>query len=274
MTSTQPATAPLEELKAQQHRTWTSGDYGKVAWFTVPLAARLVDAAGVRPGSTVLDVACGTGHVALEAARRACDVTGIDYVEALVEVARRRASAEGLSVAFEVADAEALPFADGSFDTVLSAIGVMFTADHQRAADELVRVCRAGGTVGLASWTAEGFIGRLLRIVGAHVPPAPVALPPTRWGDESVVAELLGPDVSTVSSVHSVTQHFVSPEVFADFMLTHYGPTYTASQRLDVTSREGLRADIVALAEDSNLADDGTFVSDWEYRVVVGTVQR
>jgi ubiquinone/menaquinone biosynthesis C-methylase UbiE len=276
MTHTHEAVTPLEELKAAQHRTWNSGDYGKIAWLTVPLARRLVTETGVRPGSSVLDVATGTGHVAIEAARMFCDVTGIDYVESLVEVARRRAAAEALPIAFRVADAEELPFAEASFDAVLSAIGVMFTADHDRAAAELVRVCRPGGRIGVASWTAEGFIGRLLKTVTAHVPPPPVALPPTRWGNEEVVRELLGPEVTDVtSSTHVVTQRFVSAEAFADFMLTYYGPTYTAAQRLDAHRRAALRDDLVALAQSLDNADDSGadagVALDWQYRVVTAT---
>jgi SAM-dependent methyltransferase len=264
--------SPLEELKAKQHQIWSNGDYGKVAWITVPLAETLCDAVGLRPGSSVLDVACGTGHVAIEAARTFCDVIGVDYVEELVETARKRASAEGLAIEFEVADAEALPFPDASFEYVLSAIGVMFTADHDQAAAELVRVCRPGGQVGVANWTAEGFIGRLLKTVGAHVSPPPAALPPTRWGAEEVVGELLGSGVTDVrSSTHVVTQRFVSPAEFADFLLTYYGPTYTAAQRLDERGRTALREDIVALAHASNQATDGTFVADWEYRIVTAT---
>jgi len=270
MTSIQAST-PLEELKAKQHQIWSNGDYSKVAWVTVPLAERLRNAVELRPGSTVLDVACGTGHVAIEAARTFCNVTGIDYVAELVETARRRAAAEGLTIEFEVADAEALPFGDSTFDYVVSAIGVMFTADHDRAASELVRVCKQGGTIGLASWTAEGFIGRLLKTVSAHVPPPQVALPPTRWGSEVVVRELLGDEVTDIGSqTHVVTQRFLSPEAFADFMLTYYGPTYTAAQRLDERGRAAFRGDIVKLADETNRATDGTFVADWEYRVITG----
>jgi ubiquinone/menaquinone biosynthesis C-methylase UbiE len=269
MSFTPTATTALEELKAKQHQIWNNGDYTRVAWVTVPLAGRLLSAVAPKPGSTVLDVACGTGHVAIEAARAFCDVTGIDYVADLVETARRRAAAEGLTIAFDEADAEALPFADASFDYLVSAIGVMFTADHDRAAAELVRVCKPGGTIGLANWTAEGFIGRLLQTVGTHVPPPPVALPPTRWGNEAVVRELLGDAVTDVSSeTHVVTQRFLSEESFADFMLTHYGPTYTAAQRLDDEGRAAFRADLIALAHDTNLATDGSFVNDWEYRVL------
>lgn len=271
MTSIQ-ATTPLEELKAKQHQIWSNGDYGKIAWVTVPLAERLCNGVELRPGASVLDVACGTGHVAIQAARTFCQVTGIDYVAELVETARRRTAAEGLTVAFEEADAEALPFEDSSFDYVVSAIGVMFTADHDRAAGELVRVCKPGGTIGLANWTAEGFIGRLLKIVGAHVPPPAVALPPTRWGNEDVVRELLGDAVTDVSSrTHVVPQRFLSPAAFADFMLTYYGPTCTAAQRLDEQGRAAFRGDIIALANDTNRATDGTFVTDWEYRVITAS---
>jgi SAM-dependent methyltransferase len=263
---------PLGELKAKQHQIWSNGDYGKVAWITVPLAEHLCDAVDLRPGSRVLDVACGTGHVAIEAARTFCDATGVDYVEELVETARRRADAKGLAVGFDVADAEALPFADGSFDYVLSAIGVMFTADHDRAAAELVRVCRPGGRIALANWTAEGFIGRLLKTVGAHVPPPPIALPPTRWGAQEVVSDLLGEQVADIrSTTHVVRQRFVSAAAFADFLLAYYGPTYTAAQRLDERGRAALREDMVTLADANNQATDGTLVSDWEYRIVTAT---
>jgi len=269
MSYTTETISPLAELKTKQHQIWSNGDYGKIAWVTVPLAERLCDGVGLRPGSKVLDVATGTGHVAIEAARTFCDVTGIDYVEELVETARGRAAAEDLEIDFEVADAEALPFEDESFDFVVSAIGVMFTADHNQAAAELVRVCRPGGRIGVASWTAEGFIGRLLKTVGAHVPPPAVALPPTRWGSEEVVRDLLGEGVADVSSnTHVVTQKFTSPEAFADFMLTYYGPTYTAAQKLDERARAAFRDDVVALAREANVASDGTFVADWEYRVV------
>jgi ubiquinone/menaquinone biosynthesis C-methylase UbiE len=268
-TDTHTEPSALEELKVKQQHIWSSGDYGRIAWITVALARELTEAVDLRPGARVLDVATGTGHVALEAARVLCDVTGIDYVPELVDVARRRAEAEGLDVDFQVADAESLPFADGSFDFVLSAIGVMFTADHDRAASELVRAVRPGGRIGLASWTPTGFVGRLLKTVGKHVPPPPAAQPPTRWGSDEVVAELLGDRVHDVASyTASVTQRFASAEAFADFFLTHYGPTYAAASRLDDTGRTALRDDMVRLAHEANRAVDGTFVSDWDYLVV------
>jgi ubiquinone/menaquinone biosynthesis C-methylase UbiE len=269
MTTTQSVPSALEDLKVAQQQIWSSGDYGRIAWITVPLARELVEAVEVRPGARVLDVACGTGHVALEAARTFCDVTGIDYVPELVDIARRRALAEGLEADFQVGDAEALPFEAASFDVVLSAIGVMFTADHDRAGAELVRVCRPGGRIGLASWTPTGFVGQMLKAVGKHVPPPPAAQPPTRWGIEEVVSELLGDRVHDVAPyTATVTQRFASPEAFADFFLTHYGPTYAAATRLDEPGRAALREDLIRLAHEANRALDGTFVSDWDYLVV------
>src|SRR5574341_2153151 len=213
----------LSELKAKQQKTWSSGDYGKIAWITVPLADVLCDAADVRSGADVLDIATGTGHVALAAARRFCNVTGVDYVPELVATARRRAEAEGLEVDFREGDAENLEFPDASFDYVLSAIGVMFTADHQKAADELVRVCRPGGTIGMVNWTPTGFVGQILKTVGKHVPPPPGAKPPPLWGTEEYIRELLGDRVSdTTFRTDTLTVRYPTPEFFADFFVTHY----------------------------------------------------
>ncbi|HSJ18771.1 MAG TPA: class I SAM-dependent methyltransferase [Solirubrobacterales bacterium] len=264
------ASTDLEQVKEKQQATWSSGDYGRIAWLTVPLGDVLCEAVDVRPGSRVLDVATGTGHVALAAARRFCDATGVDYVPALIETARRRAEAEALEVDFRAGDAERLPFDDGSFDYVLSAIGVMFTADHERAAGELTRVCRAGGTVGLVSWTPTGFIGRMLKTVGSHVSPPPGVEPPPRWGTEEYVRELLGDRVADPSfSTGSITQRFPSPEFFADFFIEHYGPTRKASEALDNEGRAAFRADLVELATQMNRSGDETAMLDWEYLVTV-----
>jgi SAM-dependent methyltransferase len=260
----------LEELKKRQQATWSSGDYGKIAWLTVPLADVLCDAADVRPGAKVLDVATGTGHVALAAARRFCDVSAVDYVPALLEIGRGRADAESLGVDFREGDAENLPFPDASFDYVLSAIGVMFTANHQRAADELARVCRPGGTIGLLSWTPEGFVGGILKTVGRHAPPPAGALPATRWGSEETVRELLGEHATDVAfTTGSVTQRFPSAEFFADFFLEHYGPTLKAAESLPEEGRRALRGDLTALAAESNRATGDVYLGDWDYLVSV-----
>jgi SAM-dependent methyltransferase len=269
MTITTNAGPDLVALKGVQHQTWSSGDYGSIAWITVPLADELVAAVDLAPGSSVLDVATGTGHVAIATARAFCPTTGIDYVSGLVDTAARRAQAEGLDIAFEVGDAEALPYDDDRFDYVLSAIGTMFTADHRRAADEMVRVCRPGGRIGMANWTPSGFVGRMLQTVGRYVTPPAGALPPTRWGDPRVVAELFGGQVDDLHTwTTAVRQRFLSTEHYADFFLANYGPTLKAAAKLDEAERASFRTDLVALAEEFNLAADGTFVSDWEYLLV------
>lgn len=264
----------MTALREKQQQVWSSGDYNRIAALTVGVNETLVSTAAIHPGERVLDVATGTGHAALAAARTGARVTGIDYVPELIDVARGRAAAERLDVSFVEAPAEQLPFEDGSFDAAISAIGVMFAADHDRAAAELARVVPAGGRIALASWTRSGFVGGILGIVGRLVPPPPGAQSPVRWGEEDVVAELLGDRVGDVqSSLHVVTQRFASAEAFADLFLTYYGPTRAASLRLDEKGRTALRGELVTLAE-TNDRGHGTsagVVLDWEYRIVTAT---
>ena len=260
------------ELRDKQQKVWSSGDYNKIAAITVPLSEFLVDHVGVTPGSRVLDVATGTGHAALAAARRGAVVVGIDYVPALLDIARRRAAAEDLEADFDEADAEDLPYGDGAFDYVLSAIGVMFAADHQRAADEMVRVTRPGGRIAVASWTPQGFVGGMLATVGRHVAPPAGAQRPTLWGEEQVVADLFGDAVVDVQSVtNTVTQRFADADAFADLFLTYYGPTFAAASRLSEEGRAALRSDLVSLAESFDRGAGSGLVTDWEYRVVTAT---
>jgi len=260
------------ELRDKQQKVWSSGDYNKIAALTVPVSEHLVEHVGVMPGERVLDVATGTGHVALAAARRSAKATGIDYVPELLDIARLRARAEELDIEFVQSDAEDLPYGDATFDVVLSAIGVMFAADHARAARELVRVCRPGGRIGLASWTPEGFVGGMLAAVGRHVTPPAGAQPATRWGVEAVVAELLGDEVTDVTSVtETVRQRFARPEDYADLFLTYYGPTFSAASRLDEDGRAALRADLIELVETFDKDAGNGVIVDWEYRIVTAT---
>ncbi|MBJ7331845.1 MAG: class I SAM-dependent methyltransferase [Solirubrobacteraceae bacterium] len=264
-------TTDLSDLRSRQQRVWSSGDYNRIAALTVPVSETLVQVAEVAPGTTVLDVATGTGHAALAAARQGADVAGVDYVPELLTIARGRASAERLRVDLVEAPAEELPFPDESFEIVLSAIGVMFAADHARAADEIVRVTVPGGRIFLASWTPSGFVGGMLGIVGRHVPPPAGAVSPLRWGTEDGVRELFGGSVTELrSTVRSVTQRFADAESFADLFLAYYGPTHMAAASLDAGGREALRADLVAHAAASARPDSprGHLVLDWEFRVV------
>ena len=272
MTITSDYTDSYKGLRDKQQKVWSSGDYNKIAHITVPVSEHLVDHVGVMPSTHVLDVATGTGHVALAAARRGAVVRGMDYVPELLDIARRRADAEDLDIEFDQADAENLPYGDGSFDTVFSAIGVMFAADHARAARELVRVARKGGRIAVASWTPEGFVGGMLAAVGRHVTPPAGAQPATRWGVEAVVAELLGDEVTDVASVtETVRQRFARPEDFADLFLTYYGPTFSAASRLDEDGRASLRADLVELADSFDKDAGNGVIVDWEYRIVTAT---
>lgn len=258
-----------DSIKVRQQRVWGSGDYASVASLIVPIAELLCEEAGLRAGERVLDVACGSGNAVLAAARRGCAVTGLDYVPELLARARERSRAEGLDVTLVQGDAEAMPFEDASFDRVLSVVGVMFTPDQARAAAELERVCRPGGTIALVSWTPEGFIGDLFRLVSSYAP-APAGLrPPALWGSEEHVRRLLS-DVSALRAQRrSCTFHFRSAEAFADFFLSRYGPTLKASEGLDPTGREAFREAFVELVRSHDDELEGSVAVAAEYLEVV-----
>ncbi|MFG1916575.1 class I SAM-dependent methyltransferase [Micromonospora sp. NPDC048898] len=260
----------FDAVKTRQQVTWASGDYGAVAALIHPISESLVTAADLSAGALVLDVATGSGNAAIAAARCGCVVTGVDYVPGLLERGRQRAAAERLPVAFVTGDAEHLAHPDGTFDAVLSVVGVMFAPDQQRAAAELVRVCRPGGTVALASWTPQGFVGELFRTVARQVPPPPGLRAPVEWGDEARVRELLG---GAVGDLRAVRREFVfrfgTPEEFALFFRANYGPTLKAFEALPEERRPQLHADLVQLARTHNRATDGTVRIPAEYLEVV-----
>jgi SAM-dependent methyltransferase len=241
------ATIDLATVKRGQQATWASGDYAEIAALIVPVAERLGDAADLRAGSRVLDVASGSGNAALAAARLGAVVTGIDYVPALLERGRERAAAERLRVDFRPGDAEEIPFPDGSFDAVVSIFGSMFAPDHRRAAAELVRVTRAGGTIALASWTPGGFIGSMFGTVASHVSPPPGLVSPLLWGTEEHLADLFGAAVTWAHRRRTFTFRFASAEAFVETFATYYGPTLKALEAAG-SEREALERDLRDLA--------------------------
>jgi ubiquinone/menaquinone biosynthesis C-methylase UbiE len=220
----------------------------------------------------VLDVAAGSGNATLAAARRFASVTSTDYVPALLERARRRADAEGFAnLTFEVADAEALPYPDASFDVVLSTFGVMFAPDHQRAAAELMRVCRPGGRIGLASWTPAGFLGQLLRLITRYVPPTPGVQSPLLWGTEGHVQTLFRGAAAIEHSTRMFAFRYKSAEHFVDVFRRYYGPIHTAFLALDAGGQAALEADLIALLRSLDRGGPGGLVVPGEYLEIVIT---
>jgi len=231
----------------------------------------LCEAVDLRSGQRVLDVAAGNGNATLAAARRFADVTSTDYVGALLERGRERADADRLAVAFQEADAENLPFGDDSFDVVLSTFGVMFTPNQERAASELIRVCRPGGKIGLANWTPDGFIGRLFKTIGKYVPPAPGVKSPSLWGTKGHLGALFGAKADVAVETKHFTFRYRSPQHWVELFRTYYGPVLKAFAAIDDEQREALEADIYALLDEFNIAEDGTLVAPGEYLEVVIT---
>jgi SAM-dependent methyltransferase len=269
------AAAPsLEAVKAKQQATWASGDYSAIAATITLIAERLIDAADLPAGSRVLDVAGGSGNAAIAAARAGCDVICTDYVPSLLDRARERAAAEHLTIELREADAEALPFEDAAFDAVTSVVGVMFTPDQERAAGELLRVCRPGGTIALANWTPDSFVGELFRTVGAHVPPPPGVKPPGLWGTEERLQELLGHGLSTLRTERKTfVFRYRSAEALVDFFRDKYGPTKKAFEALSAEAAESLYTDFTDLVRRRNRRDepDGPVAVPADYLEVLGT---
>ena len=261
-------TAPpdLKAIKTRQQGAWSSGDYAVIGTTLQIVGESLCEALDLRSGQSVLDVAAGNGNIALAAARRWCEVTATDYVSALLERAAERANAERLNLTFREADAEALPFADGRFDAVVSTFGVMFTPDQERAAAELLRVCRSGGKIGLANWTPEGFIGQVFKTIGRYVTPPAGARSPALWGTAARLTELFGSQALTIQAPRrNFVFRYRSPEHWLEIFRTYYGPVLKTFAALEPLAQVSLERELIDLVRQFNRSGDATMAVPSEY---------
>ena len=257
-------------ITARQQHVWSEGDFARIGVAAVIVGELVCEAVDIHPGERVLDVASGSGNAALAAARRFAEVTASDFVPHLLETAARRAEAEKLPLTIQVADAQDLPFPDGSFDVVLSTFGAMFAPDQERTAAELLRVCRSGGRIGMANWVPDGWAGDLFRTTAARVPPPPGLRPATDWGREERLRELFGDGVSELSVARRrFVPRYYSPEQAIEYFRTWFGPTKVAFASLDEEGQSALAADMLGVFDKWNRAADGTLVMDADYAEVV-----
>jgi ubiquinone/menaquinone biosynthesis C-methylase UbiE len=266
-----PASMDLATIKSRQQAAWGSGDYAIIGTTLQIVGEMLCEAVDLRSNQRVLDVAAGNGNATLAAARRFADVVSTDYVGALLGRGRERAEAERLPVTFQEADAEALPFPDASFDVVLSTFGVMFTPNQQQAANELRRVCRAGGKIGMANWTPESFIGQLFQTIGKYIPPAPGVKSPALWGNKTHLDTLFGSKAAVAAQSRNFVFRYKSSKHWIEVFRTYYGPVVKAFAAINPEAREALEADLYVLLDKFNVAKDGTLVVPSEYLEVVIT---
>jgi SAM-dependent methyltransferase len=265
-------TIDLAAIKDRQQAAWSSGDYAVIGTTLQIVGEQLAEAVDIRFDERVLDVAAGNGNATLAAARRGARVTSTDYVAGLLERGAERARAEGLSVAFSVADAEALPFDDGAFDATLSTFGVMFAPDHARSASELARVTRSGGRIGLASWTPDGFIGQMFKVLGKHVPPPAGVQPPSLWGTEDHLRELFGADASAIeTTTRTFNFRYRAGAHFVDVFRTWYGPIHKAFAALGDGGGPALERDLIELVDRLNRGAPDTMLVPSTYLEAVIT---
>lgn len=265
----QPA-IDLAAIKLRQQATWASGDFAVVGTTLQIVGESLAEAIDLRAGERVLDVAAGNGNATLAAARRFAHVVSTDYVPELLAKGQERARAEGLAVTFQTADVEALPFEDGRYDVVLSTFGVMFAPDHQRSASEMLRVLRPGGRIGLANWTPEGFIGRLFKVIGAHLPPPAGLQSPALWGTRAHLAKLFGAQVQELRCERRLFMfRYLSAAHWIQIFRDYYGPTHKAFAALDAAGQQSLEIAITALLDEFNVGGPHSLVVPGEYLEVV-----
>jgi ubiquinone/menaquinone biosynthesis C-methylase UbiE len=262
--------AALDTLKKRQHGAWSSGNYSMIGTTLQIVGESLVEAVDIRADQRVLDVAAGNGNASLAAARHFTRVISTDYVPELLERGRMRAEADGLDIEFRQADAEALPFDDCSFDVVLSTFGVMFTPNQEKAANELMRVCKTGGKIGLACWTPEGFIGQLFKLLAKYIPPMPGVKSPSAWGTESRLQELFGESISLTTKRKNFVFRYLSAQHWLDVFRSYYGPLLKAFAALDPQQQENLSKEVLHLLDSFNTSDNDTLVLPSEYLQIVG----
>lgn len=267
MSSEAQLSPDLAALKAKMKAVWSAGDFGRIAESIQHGAIEFVDRLDLKHGEKLLDVACGTGNTALPAAHKGAIVTGIDIAPNLIEQAKARAAADGVNISFEEGDAEALPYADASFDTVITMFGAMFAPRPDKTAAELIRVCRPGGRIVMANWTPQSFTGQMFKTGAKHVPPPPGVPPPVLWGEEESVRERLSDGISELRMVRtpiSFTFPF-GPGDVVDFFREYFGPTKMAFAALDADGQAALKKDLVDLWSEHNHATDGTSDVESEY---------
>jgi SAM-dependent methyltransferase len=260
------STAPdFKAITERQQGVWSTGDFGRVGSLNVLHGELLCESLDVHPGERVLDVGAGTGVGSLAAARRWGDVTSVDFVPELLEQAKRRAEADGVRITTQVADAQNLPFEDGSYDVVISTFGAMFAPDQQRVADELVRVCRSGGRIGMNNWAPGSMMHEAFAATGKRVPPPPGVQPVFNWGDEEKVRGFFGDRVTLKFIPREITWRFPSAEYMLEYFRDWYGPTKIAFGALDEAGQEALANDLLDVYRKHNRADDGTLVAPSAY---------
>jgi ubiquinone/menaquinone biosynthesis C-methylase UbiE len=266
-------TPELETLKSRLKATWSAGDFGQIAKATASGAAEFIERLNLQPGTRVLDVACGSGNLALPAARAGAIVTGVDIAPNLIKQARENAEREGLKIQFDEGDAEALPYEDASFDVVVTMFGAMFAPRPELVVSELKRVCKPGGFIAMANWTPSGFVGRMFKTVANHFPPPAGMPPPVLWGDDATVRDRLQQGFSDIrTNEQTITFRFPFPpaEVVEHFR-TYFGPVQKAFGALDESGQAALRQDLVQLWTENNRASDGTTEGDAKYLEVIAT---
>lgn len=262
----------FEAIKVKQNATWGSGDYGKIGITLQKVGEDLAEQMDMTPFAKVLDVAAGNGNATLAFARRWCEVVSTDYVETLLNEGRERAKAEGLNIQFQMADAEKLPFNEDKFDAVVSTFGVMFAPNQKQSASEMLRVCHAGGKIGMANWTPSGFIGQLFKVIGKHVAPPAGVNSPALWGQKEWIEETFSDCASSIEiNLKNFIFRYPSPQYFVDFFRTYYGPVHKAFLALDKDGQDALEKDLLATISNMNTTKDGSMRVPSEYAEIVIT---